>query len=82
MKKEDLLKEKQYLILLIEKEMGEVLFPLMVDKLNKLPIDELTGLLDHLYEKQQEDEEKDCEIVDKCEHIEEVYSYNIIVYIK
>ena len=69
-KKEDLLKEKQYLILLIEKEMGEVLFPLIINSLEKMSLSELTALLEHLYEENQEEEFE--EIVEKCEHVDEM----------
>jgi len=69
-KKEDLLKEKQYLILLIEKEMGEVIFPLMIDNLNKMSINELTNLLEHLYEENQEEEFE--EIVEECDHVDQI----------
>ena len=69
-KKEDLLKEKQYLILLIEKEMGEVIFPLMINNLEKMSISELTGLLEHLYEENQEEEFE--EIVEECDHVDQI----------
>ena len=65
-KKDDINKEKEYIISLIELELDEKTFAILKDKLFEMTYEELCEFLEHLYDKREDDDK------DTCDHIDEI----------